>query len=82
MFKRKLVIVNYPEDCKIIKDFFYSFGVEISLEEAEELWYDFSASQSAGWLNIDSDVNLLKDCFREYVENGWKVFPEEDEEDA
>ena len=66
MFKRKLVAVDYPEDCKMIKDFFYKLGVEISLEEAEGLWYDFSNSRSAGWLNLDDD--LLKDCFREYVE--------------
>lgn len=80
MFKRRLVAVDHFEDCQRIKNFFYDFGVEISLNEAEELWDDFSTSYCAGWLN--TSVEFLKKCFREYVENGQRIFPEEDEEDA
>lgn len=77
MLRRKLVIPYRVEDLKKIKEYFYKYGVEISLEEAEELWDDFSDSYSAGWLFTDEE--LLAQCFWQYVENANKYY-EYDEE--
>lgn len=77
MLKRKLFISYETEDLKKIKEYFYKYGVEISLDEAEELWNDFSDSYSVGWLVIDEE--LLAQCFWQYVENAG-LYYEYDEE--
>ena len=74
MLTRRLFIPSLGDisDLKYIKSYFYARGVEISLEEAEDLWVNFSYSRSAGWLCIDEE--LLAQCFMESVENANKYY--------
>ena len=71
MFDKKLYIDEDFEDLIRIKNFFFTRGVELTLKETNEIWNDFSDSRCAGWLIVD--VEMLSQCFMEYVEN-WRDY--------
>lgn len=51
--------VKYGEDCARIKYNLEGLGYSVTMEDCQELWYQYSQDRGAGWLALpDSDVDL------------------------
>lgn len=59
--------INYVNDCKRIQELAISYGYEISLKEAEDLWEEYSGSQCASWL-IPYDPKEVKKAIEDYYD--------------
>jgi hypothetical protein len=57
--KKDLRRLDYPHDCQRIVEVLASHGYHCTLEQAQDLWKDYSDHYAAGWLILpesDEDV--------------------------
>lgn len=50
--------IYYRNDCQRIRKIARELGYEISMLQAQQLWKNYSATYSAGWLELPPDDEL------------------------
>jgi len=53
------MIDDYRYDCEHIRDVLRQHEIEVTLEQAYDLWEDHSEMVCAGWLQLPEDDNAL-----------------------
>lgn len=61
------LITAFPEDCLRIKETFETLGKTLTLEDAQDVWIEYSESLLAGWLYLPKDTTELEDILKEYL---------------
>ena len=64
--------IDYPEDVKKIVNILKSKNIEITPDEAEDLWYDYSADCDACWLGLPEDEEVFE-IIIQYARKKYKV---------
>jgi hypothetical protein len=62
----------YPEDVNRIINVCRNQSIDITVEEAIEIWETYSDDFSARWMSLPSYDNDLFDIIIEYAEKLWK----------
>jgi hypothetical protein len=59
---------HFTDDCIRLQKIFATHDLEISLDDARDLYEEYSDSYCAGWLMMGKDDNLLFDNLKDYYE--------------